>query len=77
MNLETRKIVFIQEFLKVQSEEVIARLEKLLKTEKSPAEEKLLKPMTAQELNDRIEQSESDFDNDRFKSSSELLAKYK
>lgn len=77
MNLETRKIVFIQEFLKVQSEEVIARLEKLLKTERSPAEEKLLKPISAKELNDRIEQSESDFENNRFKSSSELLAKYK
>lgn len=77
MNLETRKIVFIQEFLKVQSEEVIARLEKLLKTERSPAEEKLLKPISAKELNDRIERSESDFENNRFKSSSELLAKYK
>ncbi|MDP5101405.1 MAG: hypothetical protein NWQ09_08760 [Nonlabens sp.] len=77
MNLETRKIVFIQEFLKVQSEEVIARIEKLLKTERSPAEEKLLKPISAKELNDRIEQSESDFENNRFKSSSELLAKYK
>jgi ribosomal protein L29 len=32
--------------------------------------------MTQDELNKRIDQSESDFLNDRFKSSSELLAKY-
>ena len=30
MDLQSRKIVFVQEFLKLQSEEAIARLEKLL-----------------------------------------------
>jgi len=32
--------------------------------------------MTQDELNKRIDQSESDFRNKKFKSSSELLAKY-
>jgi hypothetical protein len=54
MNLEARKIEFVQEFLKLQSEETLSRLA----------------------LNKRINQSESDFRNNRFKSSSELLAKY-
>ena len=35
MNLEARKIEFVQEFLKLQSEEVISRLEKILKKEKN------------------------------------------
>ena len=32
--------------------------------------------MRAEDLNERIEKSESDFKNNRFKSTSELLAKY-
>lgn len=32
--------------------------------------------MSAEELNERIEKSESDFKNNRFKSTSDLLAKY-
>ncbi|AXO78883.1 hypothetical protein DZC78_00255 [Olleya aquimaris] len=76
MNLEARKIEFIQEFLKLQSEEAISKLEKILKKEKDTSDERLLKPMTIDELNNRIDKSESDFKNNRFKSSSELLAKY-
>jgi hypothetical protein len=34
MNLEARKIEFVQEFLKLQSEETLSRLEKILSLEK-------------------------------------------
>jgi len=77
MNLEARKIEFVQEFLKLQSEEAVSRLEKILKKEKNAIEERIIEPMTQEELNKRIDQSESDFQNNRFKNSSELLAKYK
>ncbi|WP_194766778.1 hypothetical protein [Tamlana sp. I1] len=77
MNIEARKIQFVQEFLKLQSEEVISKLESILKKEKITSEEKVFNPMTIEELNKRIDQSESDFKNNRFKTSSELLAKYK
>lgn len=76
MNLEARKIAFIQEFLKVQSEDVIFRFEKLLRKETISSDEKTFEPMTKEELNKRIDQSESDFRNNRFKTSSDLLAKY-
>ncbi|SFD05674.1 hypothetical protein [Algibacter pectinivorans] len=76
MNLEARKIEFVQEFLKLQSEEAVSRLEKILRMEKNASNERLSEPMTQEELNKRIDQSESDFQNNRFKSSSELLAKY-
>ena len=76
MNIEARKIEFIQEFLKLQSEEAISKLEKILKKEKDTSDERLFKPMTIDELNKRIDKSESDFKNHRFKTSSELLAKY-
>ncbi len=76
MNLETRKIEFVQAFLKLQSEEVISRLEKLLHKEQSASDENLFAPMTIEEFNRRIDKSDSDFRNNRFKSSSELLSKY-
>lgn len=76
MNLEARKIEFVQEFLKLQSDEAVSQLEKLLKKQKKELVEQVLEPMTHEELNRRIDQSESDFKNNRFKTSSELLAKY-
>ncbi len=76
MNLEARKIEFVQEFLKLQSEETISRLEKTLRNEKKPSVDQTFEPMTQEELHKRIDQSESDFRNNRFKTSSELLSKY-
>jgi hypothetical protein len=72
MNLQARKLEFIQEFIKIQSEETLTRFEKLLKKEKNAD----LKPLTIEELNNRIDQSESDFTNHRYKSNSEIIAKY-
>jgi len=73
MDIQARKIEFIQEFLKLQSEDIISNLEKFLKIEK----ELNIKPMTNKILNKRIESSESDFENGNYKSNSELMAKYK
>ncbi len=76
MNLETRKLSFIQEFLRLQNEEVISRLENILRKDKKNSDDRILEPMTQNELNNRIDKSESAFENKRYKSSSELLAKY-
>ena len=72
MNIQSRKIEFIQEFLKLQSEDIVLRLERFLKMEK----EATFKPLTIEELNKRIDLSESDFNNKKFKSNTELKAKY-
>ena len=76
MNLEARKIEFIKEFLKLQSEEAISRLEKVLRKEKIASDERVLETMTKEDFHKRIDLSEADFQNGRFKSSEELLAKY-
>lgn len=54
MDLQTRKIEFIQEFLKIQSEEVISRLEKILRSEQTYPDQENLQPMTVQEFDERI-----------------------
>ena len=76
MNLEARKIEFVQEFLKLQSEEAVSRLEKILRKEKQSDKERNIETMNQYELDNRIDKSESDFINNRFKTSPELLAKY-
>jgi len=76
MDIQTRKIEFIQEFLKIQREDVISRLEKLLRKETQPEEDDAFAPMTMEELNERIDQSEKDFENKRYKTTSQLLSKY-
>lgn len=76
MDIQSRKIEFIQEFLKIQSEEVISRFEKLLQKEKE-VRPKEFSPMSVAELNRRIDKSEDDFKNKRYRTSSELLARYK
>jgi hypothetical protein len=73
MDLQTRKIEFVQEFLKLQSEELISQFENLLKNKA----QQNVKPMSVIELNTRIDKSEDDFKNGKFKTSSELLSKYK
>lgn len=72
MNLKTRKIQFIQEFLKISSEEAISRFEDLLNRQKGELEN----PLTKEEMIERVKQSEIDFKKGRFKSSEELLEKY-
>ncbi len=74
MDLQTRKISFVQEFLSIQSEEVISRLEKYLKKEKISMEEKAFKPMSIAELNQRIDQSEQDSINGRLTEMNDFLA---
>ncbi|WP_417939494.1 hypothetical protein [Flavobacterium sp. RS13.1] len=73
MDLQTRKIEFVQEFLKLQSEELVSQFENLLKKKM----QKKAEPMSVAELNSRIDQSENDFKNGKFKTSDELLSKYK
>jgi len=76
MDLKTRKLEFIQEFLKLRSEEAVSRFENLLNNEKENLFAENIESMTQEELNARIDQSENDFENNQFKKSSDLLSKY-
>ena len=72
MDLQTRKISFVQEFLKIQSEEVVVRLEKALLKEKKNILDKTSQPMTLEELNKRIDQSMLDSKNGKLTENNEL-----
>ncbi|QBN19488.1 hypothetical protein [Flavobacterium nackdongense] len=74
MDLQTRKTAFVQEFLSIQSEEVISRLEKYLKKEQISIKEKSFKTMTTKDLNRRIDRSEQDSINGRLTEMDDFLA---
>ena len=57
MDLQSRKISFVQEFLSIESEEIISRLENFLKKEKKVNTTKEFSPMTMEEFQNRINQS--------------------
>jgi CRISPR/Cas system-associated endoribonuclease Cas2 len=72
MDLQTRKLEFIKDFLKLTSEEAVITLEKMLKKQKQSDFESDLAPMSLEELNSRIDKSIEDSQNDRLTHSTEL-----
>lgn len=73
MDLQTRKLELIQEFLKVESEELISRLEKLISKERKENDDHRFRPFTMEEYNARIDQAMEDSRNGRFISAEDLL----
>ncbi len=77
MDLQTRKIAFIQEFLSIESEELLSRFEKLLKNRKTAKEDLDFRPMTMEEFENGIEQSIEDSKNERVIEANQLLEEIK
>ena len=75
MNLETRKLTFIQEFLRLQNEEIVSGLEKLLRKRKIEMLENNLKPMSLKQFNKEIDQALDDSKNERIIKASDLKDK--
>lgn len=75
MNLQTRKLNFIEEFLRVTDEKIISKLEGYLKEEKKKIYEKELKPMSHKDFYEMIDQSLKDSKEGRVISNSDLKKK--
>jgi len=75
MNLEARKLSFIQEILKIQSEKTIALLETILKKEKTAIEFENIQPMTLKKFNQRIDKSLDDSKKGRLTEVNDLISK--
>lgn len=71
MDIHARKIAFIQEFLKLQNEELISLFEKLLRSDKK--QEKEYNPMSIEEFYNRIEKSIEDAENGKLTNSNDLI----
>lgn len=73
MNLEARKIEFVQEFFKLRSEKAISKFEKLLKQEKEDASKERAQVMAAEVLNARIDESLQDSRTAKFTDADDLI----
>lgn len=77
MDLQARKISFVQEFLRLKNEEIISGLESMLKNRKSEIYENELKPMSFDNFNKEIDQALEDSENDRVIKATDLKSKFK
>ena len=73
MDLQTRKITFVRDFLTIQNEEVVTRLENYLKKERKKTSNNL-EPFTTEEFNLRIFKSEQDSKKGKLTSTKDFLA---
>lgn len=72
MDLQTRKLEFIKDFLKLTSEEAVIQLEELLKEKRLLDHEGEPSPMKVGELNSRIDRSMEDSKKGRLTNSQKL-----
>jgi len=72
MDLQSRKIQFIQEFLKYGNANILDKLEELLNQERTKEFEKEIKPMTLKEYEARVEKAFEDVKNNRVMSARKL-----
>lgn len=75
MDLQTRKITFVQEFLRLQNEEIIVALENILRKKKLDLYELNQKPMSLEKFNNEIDQSLDDSANERLTKAQDLKEK--
>lgn len=76
MDIHVRKIQLVQSILNIQDEKIIIGFEKLLKRVREGETINEIFPMSIEELNERIDKSEKDFEDGKFKEVDTLLAKY-
>jgi len=62
MDIRSIKLKFIEDFLRLQNEQLILKLNELLNREKKKIYENSLKPMTINELHKKIDQAEKDIE---------------
>ena len=65
MDIQARKLHFVQEFLRVADDDLVTKLEKLLQYERKMKLKEDLNSLTLNEFNEIVEKSEDDFKNGR------------
>ena len=77
MNIQSRKLVFIEEFLRISDETLITKLESVIRQEKKISHERNLKPMSINEFHEMIDQAKQDSEAGKVISHEELKKKVK
>lgn len=75
MDLEARKINFVQEFLRLQNEEIISALEKFMHSRKAELVDSTMEPMSVEQFNSEIDQAIDDAENGKIIAAKDLKDK--
>lgn len=74
MDIQTRKMQFIEEYLRITDESLLEKLTLLLRKERQKQLKATLRPMSQEELVEKLERSENDIAAGRVYSQSEVEA---
>jgi len=72
MDIQTRKIHFIQDFLRFANTNILNKFEEMLRRERERAFEKEIRPMTLKQYEQRIDRAMEDVKNNRVRSARTL-----
>ena len=77
MDIHAKKLELIEEFLRISDENIIEKLESLIKLEKKKHHDKVFKPMPIKDFHEMIDQSLLDSKNGNVVSNQDLKKKIK
>lgn len=72
MDIQARKLHFIQEFIRLENDSIIDKFEKLLRKERLKIIEKEISPMTLAQYEQRIDNALDDLKNNRITTAKQL-----
>lgn len=72
MNIEARKLSFIQDYLRIDNEKILSAVEDFFQKAKSESFEENLKPMSMEQFNEEINQALQDETNGRLTKAEDL-----
>lgn len=65
MNIQEKKLKLIEEFLRISDEQVLDKLEAIIRTESQKKYSEDIKPMSINELHEMIDEAKLDYQNGR------------
>ena len=74
MDIQTKKMQFIEEYLRITDEGLLNKLLELLRKERQKSLQAALQPMTQDELSDKLQRSEQDIETERIYTQQEVEA---
>lgn len=77
MNIQTRKLSLIEDFLRITDAKLISKIEEMLRAEKAKAYEKSLKPMSTKDFYAMVDESIKDVKEGKLSSQEEFKKKIK
>lgn len=72
MDLQSRKLHFIQEFLRLANDSITEKFEKMLQQERKKIVEEEISPMTLAQYEQRVDNAVDDFKNNRVTTTKKL-----